>query len=231
MSIKERPVGGRLRELETFGRRLAETQALSGDAHIDWVVYGRAAQEALRRGHGIPLVGPFVAAQRPPDVTGARLQPGRKSPRPVPIRTPSVPGYQPVPRQRRVVRLAASTDVSRDWLYRLRGSAAADRRILSTAWCVRVGAGTSWRVALVLLTLSLGAAGVQAVDTALLVASASILLPNVVRDRGISLLRWSLLGAFIMRALATASFSYVLVAALMVAPVAAILAARRWRLA
>ncbi len=101
---------------------------------------------------------------------------------------------------------------------------------LSTAWWVHVGAGMAWRIAIVLLTLGIVAAGVQPMDTALLVASASILLPKGVRDPGIPVLRCSLLSVFVVRVITTNSFGYVLVAALMSAPLAAILAARRWRL-
>jgi len=210
-------VGAGVREVETFGRRLAETQGVSGDARVDWVSYGRAAQDALRRGHGIPLVGPFVTAQRPSDITDARLRPGPTPPRPVPIRTPPLLSNQLSARRR-------------DLLPRLSDPLRADRRILSTAWCLRVGTGTSWRIAVVLLTLGLAGVGVQLVDTALLVATAGILLPKVVRDPGIFLLRYSLLSVLVVRVLATNSFGYVLAAALMSAPVSAILAARRWRL-
>ena len=105
-----------------------------------------------------------------------------------------------------------------------------EKRIFSTPWVGRVGAGTSWRVAVVLLSLGLVGAGVRPVDIALLVAGAGILLPDVVRHRRLAMLRWSLLSVFIVRLLATTSFRYVLIAALMGAPLAAILAARRWRL-
>jgi hypothetical protein len=229
MSIKERPVAAGLRELETFGRRLAETQGVPADAHVDWVSYGRAAQDALRRGHGIPLVGPFVGSERSSDLNAARPQRGLAPWRPVPIRTPPLPGTQPCAR-RHMVRPVTSAKPSRHWLFRLSGPPCAERRILSAAWCVHVGAGTSWRIAIVLLTLGMVAAGVQPVDTALLVAGAGILLPKAVRDPRISLLRWSLLSVFIARLLATTSFRYLLVGALMTAPLAAIVAARRWRL-
>ena len=229
MSITESPVGAVLREVETFGRRLAETQGISGDAHVDWVSYGRAAQDALRRGHGIPLVGPFVTAERSAYLGAVPLgtEPGPQ--RPVPIRTPPLLRNQPSA-QRRYMGPRPSANISRDRLSQLAGPPRADRRILSTDWWVRVGAGTSWRIAIVLLTLGLAGAGVQTVDTALLVASAGILLPKVARDPGISLLRFSLVSVLVVRALATNSFSYVLVAALMGAPLSAILEARRWRL-
>ena len=229
MSIRERPAGAGLRELETFGRRLADTQGVSGDARVDWVAYGRAAQDALRRGHGIPLVGPFVAPERLSDVTRPRLRSGPASSRPVSIRTPLL-SNRPTARQSHLVRPAASFIRSHVWLPRPPGPRPTGKRIFSTAWCVQVGVGTSWRIAVVLVTLCLVATGVHPVDTALLVASASILLPRVVRDPGISLLRWSLLSAFVVRVIATNSLGYVLVGALMSAPLAAILSARSWRL-
>src|ERR1700694_3768300 len=46
MSIRERPAGAGLRELETFGRRLVETQGVSGDARVDWGAYGGGAPAA-----------------------------------------------------------------------------------------------------------------------------------------------------------------------------------------
>jgi len=47
-------------ELETFGRRLGETQGYSGSEAIDWVAYGAAARRALGRDVGVPLVAAFL---------------------------------------------------------------------------------------------------------------------------------------------------------------------------
>src|ERR1700694_3300230 len=108
MTMDASPVSVGLRELETCGRRLGETQGVSAHALVDWVAYGRAAQDALRRGHGIPLVGPFVAAERSSDLNGAHLRTRPAPSRPVPIRIPPLLTHPPSPRPRHGVRLASA---------------------------------------------------------------------------------------------------------------------------
>jgi hypothetical protein len=146
MSVDAERVSAQLRELETFGRRVAETQGVSAHAPADWVAYGQAVQDALRKGHGIPLVGPYIAHERSSDLGSARLRPGSTPPRPVPIRTSPLLSNPPDVRGRGVVRPSASANLPRVWLSRLSSPPPADKRFLSMAWRVRVGAGTSWRV-------------------------------------------------------------------------------------
>jgi hypothetical protein len=57
MTIKETVVGAGLREVETLGRRLAETQGVYGDARVDWVPTGaprktRSGEETVFRWWG-----------------------------------------------------------------------------------------------------------------------------------------------------------------------------------
>jgi hypothetical protein len=140
ISVSERAVGAGVRELETFGRRLAETQGVPGHASVDWVAYGRAAQDALRKGNGIPLVGPFLAPERSSSLGGARGLPSPTPPRPVPIRMPQGLSQQTSGQRKYVLRVATSASLSRAWQSRLTGPAGADRRFLSRAWCAHMGA-------------------------------------------------------------------------------------------
>src|ERR1700736_6073992 len=65
-------------ELETFGRRLAAAQGATLSAEGDWGAYGRAAQQALRRGHGIPIAATFTPSAPWLDVGPHTHMPGSK---------------------------------------------------------------------------------------------------------------------------------------------------------
>jgi len=70
-------------ELETFGRRLGETQGFRGSEAVDWVAYGAASRRALGRGMGVPLVATFLrsaAESNTTDRSTTRL--GRWNPSP-----------------------------------------------------------------------------------------------------------------------------------------------------
>jgi len=56
-------------ELETFGRRLGETQGFRGSEPVDWVRYGAAARRALGRGVGVPLVAAFLRSEAESNAT------------------------------------------------------------------------------------------------------------------------------------------------------------------
>lgn len=70
-------------ELETFGRRLGQTQGFRGSELVDWVAYGSAARRALGRRIGVPPVAAFLrseAESNETDLSTARLERWNPSP-------------------------------------------------------------------------------------------------------------------------------------------------------